>query len=48
MIRKYNLPTSLDWKKILVKIPEEKVEVDKNGHYCLKKNSDFYDWMING
>lgn len=42
------LPSALDWADLVSQIPEEKVEIDKNGHYNPKKSPDFHDWMVNG
>ncbi|WP_304676096.1 AbrB family transcriptional regulator [uncultured Lactobacillus sp.] len=42
------LPTALDWKNLIFKLPEEKVKIDKNGNYDPKKSPNFHDWMVNG
>ena len=42
------LPTALDWANLIADLPEEKVEIDKNGRYDQKKSPNFHDWMING
>lgn len=42
------LPTALDWSNLIAELPEEKVEIDKNGQYDPKKSPNFHDWMVNG
>lgn len=39
------LPTALDWHNLITTIPNEKVDVDQNGHYNPEKASHFHDWM---
>lgn len=42
------LPTALDWSNLIAELPEEKVEIDKNGQYDPQKSPNFHDWMVNG
>lgn len=41
------LPTALDWSNLIAELPEEKVEIDKNGQYDPKKSPNFHE-MVNG
>ena len=41
-------PSALDWSQLLKQIPNERVDIDLNGHYDPKKSPDFHDWMVNG
>lgn len=47
-IRIKKVPTALDWSNLVDQLPEEKVKIDKNGHYDSKKSPNFHDWMVNG
>ena len=47
-IRIKKVPTALDWSNLVDQLPEEKVKIDKNGHYDPKKSPNFHDWMVNG
>lgn len=47
-IRIKKIPTALDWSNLVDQLPEEKVKIDKNGHYDPKKSPNFHDWMVNG
>ena len=47
-IRIKKVPTALDWTNLVDQLPEEKVKIDKNGHYDPKKSPNFHDWMVNG
>ena len=47
-IRIKKVPTALDWSNLVDQLPEEKVKIDKNGHYDPKKPPNFHDWMVNG
>ena len=47
-IRIKKVPTALDWSNLVDQLPEEKVKIDKNGHYDPKKSPTFHDWMVNG
>lgn len=42
------LPTALDWSNLIAELPEEKVEIDKNGQYDPQKSPNFHDWIVNG
>ena len=43
-----NIPTSVDQANLIAELPEEKVDIDKNGHYDPAKSPNFHDWMVNG
>lgn len=47
-IRIKKVPTALDWSNLVDQLSEEKVEIDKDGHYDPKKSPNFHDWMVNG
>ncbi|MBB1124381.1 AbrB/MazE/SpoVT family DNA-binding domain-containing protein [Limosilactobacillus albertensis] len=42
------IPTALDWSNLVDQLPEERVDIDKNGHYDHEKSTNFHDWMVNG
>lgn len=42
-IRIKKLPTAIDWKELVEKIPVEDVEIDEDGHYDPKKSPDFHE-----
>ncbi|MCI2020348.1 MAG: AbrB/MazE/SpoVT family DNA-binding domain-containing protein [Lentilactobacillus buchneri] len=40
------LPTALDWHDLIKDIPNEKVDIDKNGQYDHQKSPNFHKWMF--
>uniref|UniRef100_UPI00403EFA1C AbrB/MazE/SpoVT family DNA-binding domain-containing protein n=1 Tax=Lentilactobacillus hilgardii TaxID=1588 RepID=UPI00403EFA1C len=42
------VPKVSDWEKLLANIPNEKVELDKKGHYDPEKSPEFDNWMRKG
>lgn len=41
------VPTALDWANLVDQLPEEQVDIDKDGNYNPKKSPHFHNWMIN-
>ncbi|TPR40006.1 AbrB/MazE/SpoVT family DNA-binding domain-containing protein [Apilactobacillus micheneri] len=39
------MPSSLSWDNLINDIPNEKVDIDKNGNYDPKKSPNFNNWM---
>lgn len=37
--------SSLDWHDLIRNIPNEKVNIDKYGHYNPKESPSFHKWM---
>ncbi|AFR99923.1 AbrB/MazE/SpoVT family DNA-binding domain-containing protein [Lentilactobacillus buchneri] len=42
------VPEVSDWKKLLANIPDERVELDQEGHYDPDKSPELDDWMRKG